>query len=124
MIKITNEYGNIETYRDYNELFYVKLVERKVNYTELNNNYVSYLQNLEYENKKQLSICDIPLIEILTSDKRNEKYRKDYIARYLKKYGRCDNMPFVEELNEIIEKHNININDDYYINLYNQGGKQ
>lgn len=109
-----------ENYEDYEELFYTKLVERKVNFYRILQCYIKYLQIMEDVNKKQLSIVDIPLIEILTDDKRNEKYRKDYIARYLKKYNRCDGMPFVADLDKIIEEHNINLDGDYYCDLYDE----
>ena len=109
-----------ETYEDYEELFYTKLVERKVDFNKLTQCYIQYLQIMEDMNRKQLAIVDIPLIEILTNDKRNEKYRKDYIARYLKKYGRCDGMPFIEDLDKIVEEHNLNLDGDYYYNLYKE----
>lgn len=121
MIKIIDELGE-EIYKDYNELFYTKLVQRKVNFNSITNEYITYLQMLEDINKKQLAICDIPLIETLTNDKHNRKYRNDYIARYLKKYGRCDGMPFINELNKIIKEHNINLDGDFYCDLYKSLG--
>ena len=117
MIKIIDEVGET-TYRDYEELFYTKLIQRKVDFNRITQCYIQYLQQMEDMNKKQLAIVDIPLIEVLTDDKRNEKYRKDYIARYLKKYGRCDGMPFIEDLNKIVEEHKLNLDGDYYHNLY------
>ncbi len=117
MIKINEELQE-ETYRDYEELFYTKLVQRKVDFNRILQCYISYLQSVEDTTKKQLAMCDIPLIEVLTDDKRNAKYRKDYIARYLKKYGRCEGMPFNDELEKLIEEHNINLDGDYYVNLY------
>ncbi len=117
MIKIIDELDE-EIYKDYNELFYTKLVQRKVNFNSITNEYIAYLQMLEDINKKQLAICDIPLIETLTNDKHNRKYRNDYIARYLKKYGRCDGMPFINELDKIIKEHNINLDGDFYCDLY------
>ena len=107
-----------EYYRDYEELFYTKLVQRKVDFNRITQCYIQYLQMMEDMNRKQLSICDIPLIEILTDDKRNAKGRKDYIARYLYKYKRCDGMPFKVDLDKIIEEHNINLDGDYYCDLY------
>lgn len=106
------------TYKDYEELFYTKLIQRKVDFNRMTQCYIQYLQQMEDMNRKQLAIVDIPLIEVLTDDKRNEKYRKDYIARYLKKYGRCDGMPFIEDLNKIVEEHKLNLDGDYYHNLY------
>lgn len=117
MLKI-NEDNIEEYYKDYEELFYTKLVQRKVDFNRLTQCYIQYLQEMEDINKKQLAICDIPLIEILTDDKRNAKYRKDYIARYLKKYNRCEGMPFIKELDKIVEEHKLNLNGDYYYNLY------
>lgn len=117
MIKIIDEVGET-TYRDYEELFYAKLIQRKVDFNRITQCYIQYLQQIEDMNRKQLAIVDIPLIEVLTDDKRNEKYRKDYIARYLKKYGRCDGMPFIEDLNKIVEEHKLNLDGDYYHNLY------
>ena len=107
-----------EVYKDYEELFYTKLVQRKVNFNRITQCYIQYLQQMEDMNRKQLAIVDIPLIEVLTDDKRNAKYRKDYIARYLKKYGRCDGMPFIKDLDKIIEEHKLNLDGDYYYNLY------
>lgn len=119
MLKII-ENGVEEEYYDYEDLFYNKLKDRKVDFNKIVQIYTRYLQHLEDMNRKQLSIVDIPLIEILTDDKRNAKGRKDYIARYLYKYGRCDGMPFKEELDKIIEGHNLNLDGDYYCNLYNE----
>lgn len=121
MIKIKEDLQE-EYYEDYEELFYTKLVQRKVNFNRITQCYIQYLQNMEDINKKQLAICDIPLIEVLTDDKRNAKYRKDYIARYLKKYNRCDGMPFCVDLDKIIKEHNINLNGDYYRDLYKSLG--
>ena len=117
MLKIIQN-GIEETYEDYNELFYTKLVQRKVNFNSITNRYISYLQVLEDMNRKQLAIVDIPLIETLTNDKHNIKYRNDYIARYLKKYHRCDGMPFIKDLDKIVEEHNLNLEGDYYCDLY------
>lgn len=117
MIRI-NDNLQEEVYKDYEELFYTKLVQRKVDFNSILQCYIFYLQKMEDINKKQLAICDIPLIEVLTDDKHNEKYRKDYIARYLKKYDRCDGMPFNEKLEKIIKDHNINLDGDYYVDLY------
>lgn len=121
MLKIKEDLQE-EYYEDYEELFYTKLVQRKVNFNRITQCYIQYLQNMEDINKKQLAICDIPLIEVLTDDKRNAKYRKDYIARYLKKYNRCDGMPFCVDLDKIIKEHNINLNGDYYCDLYKSLG--
>lgn len=121
MIKIKEDLQE-EYYEDYEELFYTKLVQRKVNFNRITQCYIQYLQNMEDINKKQLAICDIPLIEVLTDDKRNAKYRKDYIARYLKKYNRCDGMPFYVDLDKIIKEHNINLDGDYYCDLYKSLG--
>lgn len=123
MIKIKEDLQE-EYYEDYEELFYTKLVQRKVNFNRITQCYIQYLQNMEDINKKQLAICDIPLIEVLTDDKRNAKYRKDYIARYLKKYNRCDGMPFCVDLDKIIKEHNINLNGDYYRDLYKSLGNK
>ena len=117
MLKIKEDLQE-EIYKDYEELFYTKLVERKVDFNRLTQCYIKYLQIMEDINKKQLSIVDIPLIEILTDDKRNLKYRKDYIARYLKKYRRCDGMPFIKDLDKIVKEHNLNLDGDYYWDLY------
>lgn len=119
MLKIIQN-GIQEEYYDYEDLFYNKLKDRQVDFNKILQTYTRYLQHLEDMNKKQLAICDIPLIEILTDDKRNEKGRKDYIARYLYKYKRCDGMPFYENLDKVIEEHNINLDGDYYYNLYNE----
>lgn len=116
MIKIID--NDIETYKDYEELFYTKLVQRNVDFNRLVQCYVQYLQIMEEQNRKQLAIVDIPLIEVLTDDKRNAKYRKDYIARYLKKYGRCDGMPFIKDLDKIVKEHNLDLDGDYYCDLY------
>lgn len=121
MIKIKEDLQE-EYYKDYEELFYTKLVQRKVNFNRITQCYILYLQTMEDIHKKQLAICDIPLIEVLTDDKRNAKYRKDYIARYLKKYNRCDGMPFCADLDKIIKEHNINLNGDYYCDLYKSLG--
>ena len=117
MLKIIQN-GIEEEYYNYEDLFYNKLKDRQVDFNKILQTYIRYLQHLEDMNRKQLAICDIPLIEVLTDDKRNAKGRKDYIARYLYKYKRCDGMPFKEELEKIVENHNINLDDDYYINLY------
>ena len=122
MIKV-NEGIQEEVFEDYIELFYTKLVERKVDFNAILQSYVRYLQVMEDINKKQLAICDIPLIEVLTDDKRNAKHRKDYIARYLKKYNRCDGMPFYVDLDKIIKEHNINLDGDYYCDLYKEENK-
>ena len=119
MLKIKEDLQE-EYYKDYEELFYTKLVQRKVDYNRIMQCYIRYLQHMEDMNRKQLAICDIPLIETLTDDKRNVKYRKDYIARYLKKYGRCDGMLFKVDLDKIIKEHNINLEGDFYIDLYNE----
>jgi len=120
MLKIKEDLQE-EYYKDYEELFYTKLVERKVDFHRITQCYIQYLQEMEDINRKQLAICDIPLIETLTNDKHNKKYRNDYIARYLKKYHRCDNMPFIKDLNKIIEEHNINLDGDFYVDLYKVG---
>lgn len=119
MLKII-ENGIEEEYEDYDEMLYKKLLDNKLNFIKVSNIYVQTLE-IEKRNKdKQLSIVDIPLIEILTDDKRNAKYRKDYIARYLKKYGRCDGMPFIKDLDKLVEEHKLNLDGDYYYNLYNE----
>ena len=117
MLKIREDLQE-ECYQDYEELFYTKLVQRKVNFNRITQCYIQYLQQMEDMNRKQLAICDIPLIEVLTDDKRNAKGRKDYIARYLYKYKRCEGMPFKIELENIIKERNINLDADYYIDLY------
>lgn len=119
MLKIKEDLQE-EYYQDYEELFYTKLIQRKVDYNRIMQCYIRYLQHMEDMNRKQLAICDIPLIETLTDDKRNVKYRKDYIARYLKKYDRCDGMPFKVDLDKMIKEHNINLEGDFYIDLYNE----
>lgn len=119
MLKIKEDLQE-EYYQDYEELFYTKLIQRKVDFNRITQCYIRYLQQMEDMNRKQLAICDIPLIETLTDDKRNAKYRKDYIARYLKKYNRCDGMPFYVDLDKIIKEHNINLDGDFYIDLYNK----
>ena len=117
MIKVI-ENGIEEEYKNYDEMLYKKLLDNKLNFIWVSNIYVQTLE-IEKRNKdKQLSIVDIPLIEVLTDDKRNAKYRKDYIARYLKKYGRCDDMPFIKDLDKLVEEHKLNLDGDYYYNLY------
>ena len=102
MLKIKDN-GIEEEYYDYEDLFFNKLKDRKVDFNKILQTYTKYLQHLEDINRKQLAICDIPLIEVLTDDKRNAKGRKDYIARYLYKYKRCDGMPFYVDLEKIIK---------------------
>jgi len=117
MLKII-ENGIEEEYKNYDEMLYKKLLDNKLNFIKVSNIYVQTLETEKQNNAKQLAIVDIPLIETLTDDKRNAKYRKDYIARYLKKYNRCDGMPYIEELDKIVKEHNLNLDGDYYYNLY------
>ncbi len=119
MIKVLyDDERGLKEYENIDKMIFENLLEHKLNFIKISN---AYVQTLEIENRKneeQLAIVDIPLIETLTDDKRNEKYRKDYIARYLKKYNRCDGMPFIEELDKIVEEHKLNLDGDYYYNLY------
>lgn len=119
MIKILyDDERGVKEYENIDKMIFENLLEHKLNFIKISNAYVQVLEIEKRKNEEQLAICDIPLIEILTDDKRNAKYRKDYIARYLKKYNRCEGMPFKEDLDKIIEEHNINLDSDYYMDLY------
>lgn len=119
MIKVLyDDYRGLREYKNIDEMVFENLLEHKLSFIKMSNSYVRTLEIEKENNTKQLAIVDIPLIETLTDDKRNAKYRKDYIARYLKKYNRCDGMPFVEELDKIVEEHKLNLDGDYYYNLY------
>lgn len=121
MIKVLyDDERGLKEYEDIDKIIFENLLEHKLNFIRVSNAYVQVLEIEKRKNEEQLAIVDIPLIETLTDDKRNAKYRKDYIARYLKKYNRCDGMPFIKELNEIVEKHNLNLDGNYYYNLYNK----
>ena len=109
---------SLREYENIDEMIFENLLEHKLNFIKVANAYVQTLEIEKENNKKQLAIVDIPLIETLTNSKHNKKYRNDYIARYLKKYKRCEGMPFVKELNKIVEEHKLNLDGDYYNNLY------
>lgn len=119
MIKVLyDDERGVKEYENIDKMIFENLLEHKLNFIKVANAYVQTLEIEKRKNAEQLAIVDIPLIEILTDDKRNAKYRKDYIARYLKKYNRCDGMPFIEELDKIVEEHKLNLDGDYYYNLY------
>ncbi len=119
MIKVLyDDERSLREYENIDEMIFENLLEHKLNFIKISNAYVQTLETEKRKNEKQLAIVDIPLIETLTDDKHNVKYRKDYIARYLKKYNRCDDMPFIEELNKIVQEHKLNLDGDYYYNLY------
>lgn len=119
MIKVLyDDERGLKEYEDIDKMIFENLLEHKLNFIRVSNAYVQVLEIEKRKNEEQLAIVDIPLIETLTDDKRNAKYRKDYIARYLKKYNRCDGMPFIEELDKIVKEHKLNLDGDYYYNLY------
>lgn len=119
MIKVLyDDERGVKEYEDIDKMIFENLLEHKLNFIKVTNAYVQVLEIEKRKNEEQLAIVDIPLIETLIDDKRNAKYRKDYIARYLKKYNRCDGMPFIEELDKIVEEHKLNLDGDYYYNLY------
>ena len=119
MIKVLyDDERGLKEYENIDKMIFENLLEHKLNFIKVTNAYVQVLEIEKRKDAEQLAIVDVPLIETLTDDKRNAKYRKDYIARYLKKYNRCDGMPFIEELDKIVEEHKLNLDGDYYYNLY------
>lgn len=107
-------------YDDIYQMFFENLKYRKVDFNKLVNLYVMFLQNEETKYKKQVNEADIPLAETFENSKHNSiENRKCYIARYLVKYERFKGTPFYDELLEFIKEKNINLDGDYYIDMFN-----
>lgn len=120
MIKIQyDDERGIREYHNMNQVFYENLMERKVNFVDLTERYTMYLQALEDAHIKQVSEIDLPLIDVVFPSKHlTDKQKKDAIARYLVKYERFRNAPIWNELEAYIVQNKININGDYYRDLY------
>lgn len=115
-----DERGEVN-YADIYQMFFENLNDRKIDFNKLSKLYVDYLQQEELKYKKQLSEADIPLAEIFDNNKHNTiENKKCYIARYLVKYGRFKGTPFYDELLKFVEEKNINLNQAYYIDLFNK----
>lgn len=115
-----DERGEVK-YDDIYQMFFENLKNRKVDFNLLSKMYVDYLQLEEMKYKKQVSEADIPLAEIFENSKHNTvENRKCYIARYLVKYGRFKGTPFYNELLDFVKEKNINLDQSYYIDLFNK----
>lgn len=118
---IYNDERGERHYDDIYEMFFENLKNRKVDFNLLLKMYVDYLQLEEEKYKKQVSEADIPLAEIFENSKHNTDEKiKYYIARYLLKYERFKGTPFYNELLDFVKEKNINLNQSYYIDMFNK----
>ena len=121
MLKVTMNKKEKE-FRDVEHFFFYCLTNKYVNFFDLLSMYVSDLEESKQKHLKQLAEADMPLIEFIIDGKPPKKRPEtiDVGIRYLLKYGRFKNAPIQKTLEKIAKENNINIEGDYYMNLYNK----
>lgn len=122
MIKVVyDDYRGERCYRSLEELFMENLELGYIDFLKLTNSYVKLLETYNNKHNKQLAEADLPLVEVAMPSKSiSTKFVKDSAIRYLVKYERYKTAPIWKELLKVVEENNINLNGDFFVDLYKE----
>ena len=121
IIEIKDGETKEKIYEKYTDLIFELLINKKISYVDLSNQYINYLEINKQITDKQLAEADYCLIETIKPTKQHKgKRNRDSIYRYLVKYKRFETAPIGEELKKYVEENNINLKGNFYTDLYNE----